>query len=195
MVLPLWDENPFTAPVKPVVTWGLIALNVLIFVVQIAVPGDAVTAAAIGFGATPAAVLHLDPLAIDMQRTGSGGWLWPELTIITSMFLHGDVLHLLGNMLFLFVFGDNIELTLGRTRFLIFYIVCGIGAALAYIPRSRHNPKILWVDDAEIIGDRITEVRPILGNIFTQEPERRIGELGASCVAFVVRDVSVHEAP
>ncbi len=133
MVLPLWDENPFTAPVKPVVTWGLIALNVLIFVVQIAVPGDAVTAAAIGFGATPAAVLHLDPLAIDMQRTGSGGWLWPELTIITSMFLHGDVLHLLGNMLFLFVFGDNIELTLGRTRFLIFYIVCGIGAALAYI--------------------------------------------------------------
>src|ERR1017187_8867071 len=63
------------------------------------------------------------------------------------------------------------------------------------IPRSRHNPKILWIDDAEIVGDRITEVRPIPGNCFTQETERRIGELGASCVAFIVRDVSVHEAP
>ena len=63
------------------------------------------------------------------------------------------------------------------------------------IPRSRHDPKILWVDDAKIVGDRITEVRPIPGNFFTQETERRIGELGASCIAFVVRDVSVHEAP
>ena len=58
------------------------------------------------------------------------------------------------------------------------------------IPRSRHNPKILGVDDAKIVGDRITEVRPIPGNLFTQETERRIGELGASCVAFVVRDMS-----
>jgi hypothetical protein len=63
------------------------------------------------------------------------------------------------------------------------------------IPRSRHNPKILWIDDAEIVGDRITEVRPIPGNFFSQKTERRIGELGASCVALVVRDVSVHEAP
>ena len=59
----------------------------------------------------------------------------------------------------------------------------------------RHNPKILGVDDAEIVGDRITEVRPIPGDCFTQEPERRIGELGASCVALVVRDVSVHHPP
>jgi hypothetical protein len=63
------------------------------------------------------------------------------------------------------------------------------------IPRSRHDPKILWVDHAKIVGDRITEVRPIPGNYFTQEAQRRIGELGASCIAFVVRDVSVHEAP
>ena len=60
---------------------------------------------------------------------------------------------------------------------------------------SPHNPKFLWVDDAEIVGDRITEVRPISGNFFTQKTERRISELGACCVAFVVRDVSVHEAP
>src|SRR5450830_782452 len=63
------------------------------------------------------------------------------------------------------------------------------------IPRSRHNPKILGVDDAEIVGDRITELRPIPRNLFTQETERRIVELGASCVALVVRDVSVHHPP
>src|ERR1035437_8162974 len=63
------------------------------------------------------------------------------------------------------------------------------------IPRSRHNPKILGVDDAEIVGYRITEVRPIPRNFFTQETERRIGKLGASCVALVVRDMLVHHAP
>src|ERR1019366_2763562 len=63
------------------------------------------------------------------------------------------------------------------------------------IPRSRHNPKILGVDDAEIVGDRITEVRPIPRNFFTQETERRVGKLGASCVALVVRDMLVHHAP
>jgi DNA-binding GntR family transcriptional regulator len=63
------------------------------------------------------------------------------------------------------------------------------------IPRSPHNPKILWVDDAEIVGDGIAEVGPIAGNFFAQETERRIGELGAGCVGFVVGDVSVHEAP
>jgi len=68
-------------------------------------------------------------------------------------------------------------------------------AAAHDIPRSRHNPKILWVDDAEIVGDRITKVRPIPRNLFTQKTERRIGGLGASCVALVVSDVSVHEAP
>ena len=68
-------------------------------------------------------------------------------------------------------------------------------AIMVDIPRSRHDPKILWVDDAEIVGDRITKVRPIPRNLFTQKTERRIGELGASCVALVVSDVSVHEAP
>src|ERR1700676_4374747 len=65
----------------------------------------------------------------------------------------------------------------------------------ATIPRSRHDPKILWVDDAKIVGDRIAEIGPVAGNFFAQETERRMGELGASCGVFVVRDVSVHDAP
>ena len=63
------------------------------------------------------------------------------------------------------------------------------------IPRSRHDPKILGRDDAEVVGDRIAEVRPIARNLFAQETERRVGELRTSCVAFVVRNVSMHQAP
>ena len=79
------------------------------------------------------------------------------------------------------------------TKAYIAAMLCKLGVNT--IPRSRHDPKILWVDDAEIVGDRITKVRPIPRNLFTQKTERRIGELGASCVALVVSDVSVHEAP
>src|SRR5665647_2934919 len=74
-------------------------------------------------------------------------------------------------------------------------IISSASISVSSIPRSRNNPKILGVDDAEIVGDRITEVRPIPRNFFTQETERRIGELGASCVALVVRDMLVHHAP
>ena len=59
----------------------------------------------------------------------------------------------------------------------------------------RHNPKILWVDDAKVVGDRITEVRLIPRNFLTQELKRRIRELGASRVGFIVRDMLVHHAP
>ena len=63
------------------------------------------------------------------------------------------------------------------------------------IPRSRHNPKILWVDDAEIIGHQITASSPVLGDFLAQEIERGVRELSACGVASVVRDVLVHEAP
>ena len=63
------------------------------------------------------------------------------------------------------------------------------------IPRSRHDPKVLGRDDAEVVGNRIAEVRPIARNLFAQETERRVGEVRTSCVAFVVRNVSMHQAP
>ena len=82
-----------------------------------------------------------------------------------------------------------------RTFLVVVPLPVGFDRNAYTIPRSRHDPKILWVDDAEIVGDRITKVRPIPRNLFTQKTERRIGELGTSCVALVVSDVSVHEAP
>jgi uncharacterized membrane protein HdeD (DUF308 family) len=70
-----------------------------------------------------------------------------------------------------------------------------IDLILAGIPRSRQNPKILWVDDAEVVGDRIAKACPVLGDFVAQEIERGVREMSACGVAFVVRDISVHEAP
>ncbi len=62
------------------------------------------------------------------------------VTLVTSIFLHADFWHLLGNMLFLFVFGDNIEEATGRLRFLLFYLLCGIGASLAFVASAPDSP-------------------------------------------------------
>ena len=104
-----------------------------------------------------------------------------------------------GGQLFLAVRADNVPYRKPLSRHVIVGLWNGgwlpVLGHFSSIPRSRHDPKILWVDDAEIVGDRITKVRPIPRNLFTQKTERRIGELGTSCVALVVSDVSVHEAP
>jgi membrane associated rhomboid family serine protease len=130
MVFPLYDDNPLKLPVPPFATWGLIALNVLIFLVQVS--ADAATDHAIvaGFGATPAALIR------EVHTTGA---LPPELTLVTSMFLHGGWDHLLGNMIYLFVFGDDIEEALGWLRFLVFYLACGVLAALGFIALNVHS--------------------------------------------------------
>src|SRR5215472_10066303 len=111
MVLPLYDDNPFKLPVKPVVTWMLILSNVLIFLVEVS-GSDAETEAIINaFGITPAAVY----------------------TLVTYMFLHANMGHIFGNMIFLWVFGDDVEEVLGRGRFLLFYLLCGIGGGIAFV--------------------------------------------------------------
>lgn len=135
MVVPLYDDNPFRMPHRPIVTWSLIGLNVLIFVAEIGI-GDGSDELIARLGMTAAAFLggDIEP-----------GALAPVLTLFSYMFLHADVGHLLGNMIFLWVFGDNVEATLGRPRFLAFYIGSGVLAALAFVvsdPRS----------DAPLIG-------------------------------------------
>lgn len=77
----------------------------------------------------------------------------------------------------------------GRTHFL--------GATILFfnVPRSRHNAKILWVDDAEAVGDGVAEAVPVLGDFVAQEIERGIRELSACGVVFVVGDVSMHDPP
>src|SRR5215813_9656924 len=123
MVVPIYDENPLRLPHRPIVTWGLIVLNILIFLAEI--------------GIVPVSDGMLTRLAL-MPATFLGNSVAPNLlgpvsSLFTYMFLHADWGHLLGNMIFLWVFGDNVEEALGRLRFLIFYLASGALAALAYI--------------------------------------------------------------
>jgi membrane associated rhomboid family serine protease len=124
MVFPLYDDNPFNRPTPPYVTWGLIILNVVIFLVGAASSDVAASAMLSSFGVTPAAVMHQAPQA---------GQLPAELTLVSYMFLHGGWEHILGNMVYLWVFGDDIEDALGPVRFLVFYLLTGIAAALVFI--------------------------------------------------------------
>jgi membrane associated rhomboid family serine protease len=120
MVLPLYDDNPFRLPVKPIVTWLLILANVLVFLVELGASDTETQAIATAFGVTPAALL--------------GGTVpAPVLTLVTYMFIHADLAHIFGNMIFLWVFGDDVEEALGRGRFLLFYLLCGVIGALAFV--------------------------------------------------------------
>jgi membrane associated rhomboid family serine protease len=116
-VLPLRDNLPTRR--FPVVTVALIAANVLVFVLyQGAGSGEGFLSSITDFAFRPCEVEDSCPTA------GEG----PVVTLFTSMFLHGDWLHLLGNMLFLWIFGNNVEDTLGRPRFIAFYFLGGVFA-------------------------------------------------------------------
>jgi membrane associated rhomboid family serine protease len=124
MVMPIWDHNPFKWPTPPYVMWAIVIVNFAVFFAQVIFWPDQMDQFDKMAGLVPAAL------------TGGGavpGALPAPLTIITSMFLHANFMHVFGNMIFLFVFGDDIEEAIGHWRFLVFYIACGFGAALAFI--------------------------------------------------------------
>jgi len=119
-MIPLRDDNPIRT--RPVVTFALIALCTLAFLWQVSLSANGQQQVAYLFGFIPAVLFGNAQL--------EGQWIPASTTIITSMFLHGGWLHLIGNMLYLWIFGDNIEDRIGRGRFLVFYLVCGGVAAL-----------------------------------------------------------------
>ncbi|WP_449394258.1 rhomboid family intramembrane serine protease [Devosia riboflavina] len=125
LFLPLHDVNPHRHVRFPYVTYGLIALNILVFAVQAALPPAAFDEATIYFGMIPIVVRDVYPAPLP--------WLPDWATLVTYAFLHADWLHLLSNMLFLWVFGDNIEDAMGHARFLVFYLLCAVLAGLAHL--------------------------------------------------------------
>ncbi len=122
--LPLFDRNPRIRIERPWITYGLIALCVLVFLYEISGNTREFQRAVFTYGTIPAVLLG--------DRQPAAWMLTPWLTVLTSMFLHGSWWHLIGNMLFLRVFGDNTEDAMGHGRFLIFYLLCGVGATLAH---------------------------------------------------------------
>jgi membrane associated rhomboid family serine protease len=133
--VPLYDDNPTTR--DPVVTYLLIGLCVGAFLWQLQFEPREETAVLYTYGMVPARLFGLwHPRALQVVPA----WM----TLVTSMFLHGGWFHLIGNMLFLWVFGNNIEDALGRGRFLFFYLCCGVVAALtqAFSSYGSHVPMV-----------------------------------------------------
>jgi len=122
MVMPLWDHDPFEWPKPPYVMWTLIVVNFGVFLWTAGLAPDDAEAIARTAGLIPAALFG----------GGSAGAIPAPLTMITCLFLHANFMHVFGNMIFLFVFGDDIEEALGHWRFLVFYLACGIGSGLAF---------------------------------------------------------------
>jgi membrane associated rhomboid family serine protease len=152
MIFPLGDDNG-DRRTMPVVNIGLIVVNILVFVVfqqfgtneqftmsfstvprEIVTGRDVITPPRIepevGIDGQPVTVPGLGKTPISVY-----------LTLLTSMFMHGGLAHIAGNMWFLWIFGDNIEDDLGRWRYLVFYLLCGILASLAHVLVSAGGPQ------------------------------------------------------
>jgi membrane associated rhomboid family serine protease len=131
-MFPIRDTIPHRR--APVITVALIAVNVLVFLYEISLPQSVLPQFIDAFGVVPhriSAWTRLGGAPVDP---------WRFAPLLTSMFVHGGWAHILGNMWFLWIFGDNVEDTMGRGRFLIFYLLCGVIAALAQVwvsPASR----------------------------------------------------------
>jgi len=126
MFLPLYDGAPMRFLRRPVVNYALIALNILVFLAMSqGLLGDT-DRLDLALGAIPAVMFDHSTLA-------KGLALVPEpATLLTSLFVHANLAHISGNMLFLWVFGDNVEDAMGSVRYLAFYLLCGMAGALMY---------------------------------------------------------------
>jgi len=123
MFIPLKDENPTQR--FPVVTVVLITLNILVFLYQVFSP-EGLQHFIYRMGAIPYEITHFTTIS-QLPRIS------PPLTLLTSLFLHGSFFHLFGNMLYLWIFGNNIEDFLGPFRYILFYLLSGLGASLVHI--------------------------------------------------------------
>jgi len=140
-VIPYKDENPTV--LAPVVTIGLIAVNVLAWLfVQGAGSGEALAASVCQLGMIPAELFRTVPPGTRVPL-GPGVACVIDTphyaTVITSMFMHGGWLHIIGNMWFLWVFGNNIEDSMGHMRFVVFYLLCGVAAAGTQLLADPHS--------------------------------------------------------
>ena len=128
-MIPLKDNIPSSR--TPLITIGLIVINVLVYLNQLTLPPRAAVRFVYLYGLIPVEISQwqlLVPHPVPLYGT-----------ILTSMFVHGGLFHLAGNMLYLWIFGDNVEDRLGRVRYLLFYLLSGVGAAAAQILSDPHS--------------------------------------------------------
>ena len=183
MVLPLYDDNS-DRQTTPYVNYAIIALNIFVFVVLqglgtneqftysfSTVPQEILT----GTDVVTASHVIIDP--VSGQRFLSPGLgvtpIPVYLTLLTSMFMHGGIAHIAGNMLFLWIFGDNIEDRMGHVRYVIFYLLCGVIASLAHVFATAAfatNQESLLVPSLGASG----AISGVLGGYILLHPSRRV---------------------
>lgn len=133
MFIPIHDRNPLKSISFQYVTVSIIALNIAAYLLFLAgmIPdsGDG----QVSFALIPSELLTQNPLTPTNVMVSAGSFPVPaRATLVSYMFLHGSLIHLTGNMLFLWVFGDNVEDAMGHIRFIMFYVMCGIFAGLVH---------------------------------------------------------------
>ena len=130
-MIPLKDDNPTST--KPIVTYFIISLCTLIFLLQLSTQSYKTGELFYSYGLIPSVLMNHNELPLDLYSIPS------FLTIFTSMFMHGGFMHLIGNMLYMWIFADNIEDNLGQIKFIIFYILSGMGAAMTQVLMDTHS--------------------------------------------------------
>jgi len=156
MFLPLRDEN--TSGKFPSVNVLLILTNVAVFFYQLTLTPRVEKAFVLANA--------MIPDRIPIWLAGHGTFEGAFLPLITSMFLHGGIAHILGNMLFLWIFGDNVEAAFGHIGYLLFYFVCGVGAGLTHVAFNLHSQLPAVGASGAISG--------VMGAYIVLEPRNRI---------------------
>ncbi len=174
MFIPLKDDNPTHR--FPYVTVTFIFINTLIFFYQVLSPAG-LEYFIVKMGVIPYEITHLTSIP-DIPRVS------PMISLFTSMFLHGSLFHLLGNMLYLWIFGNNIEDYLGSVRFILFYFMSGLGASAVHIIFNFNSPTPVIGASGAIAG--------ILGAYLILFPHARV--ITFVFLIFIIRIVPIPAA-
>ena len=126
MLLPLHDKNPLRIIPFEIVTFLIVLSCIAVFLFQKALSVESGNMLSLSYGLIPAVLFDHRMLAEELIRVPA------ELTLLTSLFLHGGWMHLISNLLYLWIFGDNIEDSMGHLRFFLFYLLCGLAASLSH---------------------------------------------------------------
>ena len=157
-MIPLKDDNPTSS--RPVVTYFIIGICALIFLTQLGSQSYKTGQLFYSYGLTPSVLMGHNQLPLDFYVVPA------YMTIFTSMFMHGGFMHLIGNMLYMWIFADNIEDNLGPIKFLIFYLLAGIRAAMTQVLMDTHS-QIPMVGASGAIGG-------VLGAYLINHPNARV---------------------
>ena len=157
-MIPLKDDNPTSS--RPIATYLLIGLCVVVFLMQLSSQSYKTGQLFYSYGLIPSVLMGHDKLPMDFYVVPA------YVTIFSSMFMHGGFMHLIGNMLYMWIFADNIEDSLGQVKFIIFYLLSGIGAAMSQVLMDTHS-QIPMIGASGAIGG-------VLGAYLINHPNARV---------------------